>query len=73
MSVLRKCGFDGYCRPAASSQAPVSDPLIIFRGLQIVAPLDLMIGDAAENICQLCLRIDAVDFGRFNHRLYNRR
>ena len=35
-------------------------------GQQFVQPSDLVIGDAAEDISQPCLRIDAVELGGFD-------
>ena len=35
-------------------------------GQQLVDSVDLVVGDAAENIGKPCLRIDTVEFGRLN-------
>ncbi len=42
-------------------------------GQQLVDAIDLMICDAAEHVSQPRLRIDAVELGRFDQRVGNRR
>ncbi len=38
---------------------------------QFANPVDLMVGNAAENIGQSCLRINTVELGRFDQRVGN--
>jgi hypothetical protein len=55
----------------SSSPRPNSASLSIPPWQQLVEPVDLVVGNATENISQPCLWINTVELGRFDQRVGN--